>query len=275
MANLRFTGRNIADTGTISASPALVSTLPESHLQTQPRGEVARTTSAPASQEIKLTWAANQTANVLAIARHNFSTSATVRLYLYSDAAWTTGIYDSTALTAFATTGLNTSLDVHTDADFRGLKNYVHYFAEQTTIRSAKIVIADSGNADGYVEASRLLLAKYIETTYNPPYGGVGFTPDDASVQSEADDGSVVTEKRYKTRRLELDLQFVPDADLDDLLAFGRYQGLDKDFLVDLYPESATAKGLYQRGIFKLSQLPKVAPLVYGYSGAPMTFVEA
>lgn len=274
MANLRILTRNIADTAVITASPAMSSTLPVTNLgKPTERARTARTTSL-ASQDIKLAWASAQKANMIALPRHNLTTAATLRTLGYSDSAWTTGILDTTALTAFSTSGLNTDIDVHTERDFQHLKSSAQYFAEQTTMQSLIARIADAANPDGYMEANRLMIGKYFEVTYNPGHGVPDLTLMDASVMARADDGTQVVDKRWKGRRLVLNLDWIPDTDVDDLLALARYLGTDKETWVSLYPGAGGALELYNQMACRLVDSPTFNPHQYGLHRNTMTFEE-
>lgn len=274
MANLRILTRNIADTAVITASPAMSTTLPVTNLgKPTERGRTARTTSL-ASQDVKLAWASNQKANMVAITRHNLTTAATLRTLGYSDAAWTSGILDTTALTAFSTSGLNTDIDVYTERDFQHLKSSVQYFAEVTNLQSLIARIADAANPDAYMEANRLMVGKYFEVTYNPPFGSVELQQVDASVMGRADDGTQVVDKRAKWRRFTVRLDFVHDDDLDDLLALERYLGTDKETWISLYPGAGGAKELYNQMACRIVDSPSMNPNQVGVHANSITFEE-
>lgn len=261
MANLRFIIRNVIDGATLSASPAQVSdSLDEQNLKRQTeRGRVCRSTGL-ASQVLTATFSAAKIGAV-AFARHNWSTSATLKSVV-SNGGGT--LHDTGALSSWNTTGLDTDLDIHTETDFRHLKNTVQYFAEQSAATQLQCTIADAANADGYIEQTRWFAGQYFEVEYNPPHGDVVLTQMDASVGGRSDDGSHIVDKSYKARSLRLNLSFVTDTDLPTLLAMARYLGRDKEAFVDLYPGSATAKGLYNRMAFRLTDSPTFNPHQYG-----------
>lgn len=273
-AKLRILAKNIADDATITASPAMsLTNLGVGNLQDPKRGSIARSTSLT-DQEIKLTWGANQTANVLVLCRRNFTDAATRRLYLYSDAAWTTGIYDSTALDEVDGSVLPSPFSL-TELQFKGWLTSVLYFTEQTTIRSAKVVLSDGANADGYMEASRIMLGKYFETTYDPPQGGAALTPGSMSTQRRGDGGSLLSELRPPYRTLALDLFAIPDADYDDIVAIVQYLGMHRDCFVDLYPDDTGAKGFANRMQAKITDLGPFDPHTQGLHRLPIVFEEA
>lgn len=267
MANLRFLIANIVDDATLTADPAMVESGGLTRLNLQKATERARTarTTSLASQDVKLTWAANQTANTMWLARNNMTTAGTLQPRLYSDAAWTTNTYAPTASAAFVTSSLD-AIDSarYTERDFLHLKHTVIYFTERTDIRSAIARFVDAANADGYVEATKLLMGKYREVTYNPPVGNVELVQMDAGKGGRADDGSHIVDKSWKARRLTINLEHVPDADVTWLLAMARYLGLDKECAVDLYPEDTSAKGIYNRAIVRIVSAPGIGPTQYG-----------
>lgn len=277
MQKLRILARNIADTATITADPAMSTSLPVTNVQRPTsRGRTARTTST-ASQDIKLAWPSDQVANMVAWSFDNASTATpgTDRFLGYSGAAWATGIVDTTALTTFSTTGLDTTIDVSTEADFRLLKNRARYFTQVTTMESAILRLADASNPDGYRELQRLLIGKYHEFAYDPPFGGVELEVMDSGKGERAADGTHVVSKGYKARRLSLNLEFIPDEDLATVWAIARYLGKDRECWVSLYPEAGGVKELYNQMVCRLVAMPKFNPHFPGLHRGQFVFEES
>jgi len=278
MPNLRILARNIAETAELTESPAMVATLPGSNLQLPTERErVARTTSL-AAQDVKLAWPADQKANMRAGTRHNFTTAAYLRGLGYSTNDWTgSTIFDTGATAAaFSTAGLNTDIDIYTEADFRHLKNTAQYFTAVTNMESMICRWTDNSpaNADGYMQATKLFVGQYFETTYQPPYGGVELTTMDDSVGGRAHDGSLLVSKGWKARRLVLDLQFIPEVDLNDLLAIARYLGKDREAFISLYPGEGGVKELYNQMACRLIESPTFNPHFVGLHKTRLVFEE-
>lgn len=250
MANLRFIFRNLADEATVSASPALLTTLPEANLQYQERYKTARTSSL-ASQELRLSWASAQTIDTACVRLHNLTAAAQIAHPTYSDSAFTTAIDTNAAANCFGYTGFD-ALDVLTDADFRLLKNSSRDLTSRSTVQSMKFTITDAANPDGYFDVSRLFVGVRKEMAYNPPYGGVPLTFMDASTQGRMDDGSLVSDKRHKARRIELTQEWCSTADWNWLLAGLRRVGRDKDFWMSVFPGDGTYLEAYYQGTFKV-----------------------
>ena len=115
------------------------------------------------------------------LGRHSFSVGMTLCIYLYSDAACTIQIYDSTLLTIDSDTaggdkipwgpskfvwasnpwGLDNLAE-----EFSPKANYVHWITTPiSNVLSIKIVIDVPSTVD--IEIGRLIIGEYIEPTYN------------------------------------------------------------------------------------------------------------
>jgi len=262
VSNWRIIPRNLIDeAATAAASPSLLSTHPLSRVQQQGRA-TARTTGLT-TQVFTFTWSSNQTANAAVVALHNLRTAGTIRIEVFSDAALTVSLEDSTALAAFSTTGLSQlDVDDYLTSRLRGMKNFVFWFsATRTTIRGLRITFTDAANADGFMEVARFVMGKYFEATYNPPYAGEGLTLATLTGQVRADGGTLYSDRRadYRIERLQLDS--IPDAtDLAELKAIAGYLGKHKDFFFTFYPGVGGVKEVYHQGIFKFTELGALEP---------------
>lgn len=276
MANLRILAKNVVEDATATADPVLVATLPVTRLQMPTeRGYVARTTGL-ASQDFKLTWSSAQTMTMAALTRTNLTKDvATWRNLGYPTADWTGAAdYDSLAVTAFSSSPLS-ALNDYYSTDFAGMRNSVIYFAEESSIRSWITRLADAANADGYMEAHRLFLGQYLELQHNPPMGAVEMVPMDASKGDRTDDGTHHVTKLWRARRCSINLEYIEDeGDLAALLEIAQYVGTTREFWIDVYPESATAKGIYHRGAFRLVESPSFNPNFYGLHRSSLVFEE-
>lgn len=276
MAYIRFLFDNIVDAATVTADPAADSAFPVTNLQLATERERVFRSTSTAQQDVKLTWAANQIANVAWETRNNATTSGTRQPRLYSDAAWSVNTAAPTASAAFVTSGLDV-LDQNTylQPDFRHLKHSVVYFTERSDIRSMIWRMADAANPDGYHEATKLLIGKYRELTYNPQVGDVELTQMSGDSGSRADDFSHIVDVGGKARRLVLNLAYVhEDNDQKWLLALGRYCGTNKEFGIDCYPGDDSADGIYNRMVGRLVSHPTGGPVQYGVQRGTLVFEE-
>lgn len=273
MPNLRISFRNLADAATVTANPALLTTLPEANLQRQERYRTSRTTSL-ASQEYKFAWTSAQTINMIAMRLHNLTAAAQLAAPTYSDSAFTTAIDTNAAANCFAYTGLDAN-DVLTEADFRLLKNSARYLTSRSTVQSLKATVTDAANPDGYFDISRFWIGKYHEFAYQAPMGGVPLTFDDFGTQERAHDGSLISDKGAKARRIDLSHDFMPAADWAALLAGLRLVGKDKELWVSVFPENGTYLEPYYHGIFKVSDGGQFDLHKYGLAQTRITLIES
>ena len=255
IVNPRLLIKNLADYAAISASPSLIPSLLETYLQMPARNKTARTTSL-ASQDIKLSWAADQRVNMVALRYHNLTTSAQLRVRTYTDSAWTTGLIDNAAANCFAYTGLSDKVDL-LDPDFRIFKNSPRYFTLATNVRSMIITVIDPTNPDGYMDFSRLFVGEYWEFAYGAPYNNAPVSFGDMSVQGRSDSGNIVTDKRGRYVIAGINPEFITmAADYKELAAAAMSLGLSKDFWFSTYPKEGTILEMYNQNAYKFTSIP-------------------
>lgn len=273
VSNLRILFRNLinSDQGcTLTDSPTCVATLPVTNLQADTaRGKTARSSSL-LTQDFKATWSGgNQVANMSALTRHNLTVGDSMESLIYAGAAWTNNQYDSTALAAMSTSGTDTTYDTLTAADMAGYRNTVHYFSQVSNMQSAIARLAQFGsptaNADGYFEATRWFLGKYEALTYNPAQGGVTMDFMGLTKGAENDAGGWKTDKGARYRKLTINLELIPDAQIASIMGGIRYAGTDKEIFVSLYPGEGGQLELYHQFAGKIIEAPGFTPHTYGY----------
>lgn len=274
-SNLRFIFKNLADEAVISASPAFLSTKWVTRLQ-EPGRETGRTTSA-AAQDITLVWPAAQKISAAGLLGHNLTVDGTLRSRLYSDAAASTLISgaDTTALQAFDDAGLD-DLDDLTDPDFRGYKNSMQYFAaEYTTVRAAKLSIADAANPDGYFDARRIWVGRYREARYNPPYGGLSVKPSSKTVVGDLEDGGTWSDKKGDFRTFTINLNWIDEADRAAIFAGLRYVGRHREFYISAAHAIGGVEEIYYQGVVKCVNEPDLSESGVGLISAQLQLREA
>lgn len=277
--NLRLVPKNAADAATLTASPAVETSLPVSNLQNILRARIMRTTSA-AAQTISGTWGGTgYPVNMAAILRHNIESAGTWRVQLYSDAAWTTQIYDSGNVTAIDSLTLGeldwgvSPLGSGLYDAFLGQRNSAIYFPEVTAV-SFKITITDTGNSAGYIDVSRLWLGQYIAPAYNVSYG-LQLAWRDNTTQVRTDGGSLRSDGGQPWREIRFSLDALPEADRSAWSDVFRYAGRRLDVFVSVFPESG---GEIERDYMmaaKFSELPTTEKHVFQFYRAAVTLEEA
>lgn len=254
MAHLRICARNAIDGADLSASPAAESTLPVTNLQIPARARVWRSTSA-AEQVVSFDWnGAAYWLNFLALHRHNLEQAGTWRVQLYANADWTSEIYDSGTMEAFDTATLGT-LDFET-ADpngYAGQALLVDYFTN-VLAKSGKVTLTDTGNSDGYVEASYLFAGEYVEIEHNAT--GEALAWRDTSEQSRSDGGTLRSDTGVTHRELSVELPVIHPDDRGAVQDMIRYAGKRKPIFVAVYPEAGGEKERDYTLLGKLIELP-------------------
>ncbi len=240
--NLVICARNAIDDATMSASPDMVSTLPPSNLQLPARGRVARSVNAASAQDIKFTWnGAGYYLNFVILSRHNLDPGATWRLRLYSTTDWTGDlVYDSGDLTAIDGLTLG-ELDFGVDLlgagsfdSFLGQQFSVHYFTRLQAL-SGIVTVTNTGNAYGYLEASRLYAGDYLELVVNPQT--VEFAWEEDTDQSRSAGGSLRSDGKISYRTISAEVQFVDESQRSDLADQLRLAGRRKDVFLSVFPD--------------------------------------
>lgn len=238
MPNIRIITPNESDAAVLTAAPALVATLPQTNLQDQARERVARTTGLTA-QDIKGVLPSSKWVSALALTRHNLTSVATWRLRLYSDAAWTTLVYDSTAVPAVAAKSLG---DLEWGIDPLGASvftGWAHAFScmwfAPVIARSFIVTLADGANPAGYMEASRLFLGRYLDSLYNFEWG-LRLAWEEDTTQERTDGGTLRSDGVEPNRRMSFRLAWLSPTDRPKFLEWARRDGLRNDFFASGHP---------------------------------------
>jgi hypothetical protein len=166
----------------------------------------------PANTIVKGNFTIDRDIRGFVLPRHNLTTAATVRLQLYSDTAWNTQVYDSTALDAWSIFYPPGALnwghpDLWTGAlseeDRLGFKfDFLHVLSDQVVCKSFKVSISDAANPDGHVEFTRCFLAPGWQPERNMQYGAGVQWNDPSVIDRSPYSGVKWIDKRTKYRSL-------------------------------------------------------------------------
>ncbi len=246
MANIRMQTTFAGDLATLSASPAVAASMPVTNLLNMVRYRVMRTTGL-ADQQIKGTLASPALFSMMWLILCNLTGLATIRVQIYTDAAWTTLAYDSGVVAALQMRPLS---ELVWGVDPLGMTYYSGFAKANAGMyftpvggQSFTITISDPNNPAGFMEVSRLLMGGHFEFAYNPKYG-MKFGWDENTNQQRSDGGSLRSVARANFRKLSIDFSLLPDSDRHVLSDLYRNVGKIKDFLVSVYPGSG---GAYER----------------------------
>lgn len=262
MPNIRIITPNDGDSATLSVSPAVVSTLREQNLQSVERARIMRTTST-AAQTILGTWSGAKVISAVALTRHNLTSSATWRLKLYSDSAWTSLVYDSGEVIAVMPKALG---DLEWGVDELGaslFSDWDHAFSvmwiDPVTAGSFRLILTDASNPDGYFQASRLFIGRYLEPSLPFTYGTIECAWVDDSTQERTDGGTLRTDESEPYRRMSWSLDWLSVVDRPRFMEWARRDGKRSDVFVSAYPEQANALERDHSMAAKLIEAPRIS----------------
>lgn len=263
---------NVADAATLTASPAALAALPVSNLQKQTRGELWRSNATIENQHILGDLAGYQTVSALALVRHNLTSTASYRLRLYDGAGQSgTTLYDSGTVTLGGSLLGWGSFDWGTDP--WGTDNledwpvpYLVAWFDPVLALSFDLELDDSANADGYLQAARLVLGNYFEPEKNMSYG-LAMSWQEQSRQVRTEGGTLRTDERQAYRRFSFSLDWLTPAERATLLDKLRRAGLRNDLFLSCFPADTDAdRERDYAGLVKLTEAPAMnasLPAVY------------
>lgn len=199
------------------------SDLPQANLKNRRIARVARTTDASdGSFVITGDFGQLRPMRLVALVNHNFSTAATYRFRVFSDAGLTNVDYDSGVLPVFGVVYNELTADwdngnfwdlILSAEDRDGLTaTLIHVLDYQWTNQYFKLEIFDSTNLDGYLQAGRLFVGSGWIPIVNMDSGAsIGFDARDQI--DEAISGAEYFEKRRAPRIAKFNLPYMEDAE--------------------------------------------------------------
>lgn len=155
---------------------------PQANLQAMPLSKVARSLSlSPLDTVILATSDITRRVGLMALARHNLTLAATIRVRLYQDSAMTEQLYDSGVYEVWPEVYPYDTLEweddnywtgKYSDAELVGLTwLWLWWGGQDYMAAGVRIDIADPGNPVGYVQAGYLEIAGQYQVGLNFLYG--------------------------------------------------------------------------------------------------------
>lgn len=257
-ANLRMITPNESDDAVLTASPALVATLPVANLQDQTR-KVARSTSL-ATQHIYGNFNASKQVSSFALVRHNLTAAGTYRLKIYDGLNQTgTLVYDSGSIALGSPKGWGDfvwGVDPWGADSFSGWPSaFVALYFTAVTALSFDLQLDDPANTSGYMEAARLFIGPYIEPIKNFDWN-FDMHWDENSTQERTDGGTLRTDARAPFRRWTLSLPMLTQGERAQFANIFRKSGLRNDIFISCFAGQGGQKEIDYAGAVKLKQMP-------------------
>lgn len=282
MGNLLLLYDNQADAGFVTG-PA--SALPLTNLQNSELARVWRSADLDTENtKFNVTLPSIVLLRALILARTNATTAARTRYRAYNDADRTDMAYDSgwlqfAARALFGTLAwgdpeLWTGFVAQDDPDRP--PDLVHLLPQSGVAqRYWTIEVDDADNADGFFEASRLMMCRAFAPSINYAYGRNGLAFIDNTVRRPMLSGGKNTLRRINPRTETFGIDYLPDSE-----AFGgfydalRRSGFDRD--VYFIPDSDMAGIDLQRRAFlgTITQADAITQATFGHSAIGVTVEE-
>ena len=246
--NLRVIYNNVADSATTLSATSIASGYDISNTKKDTKGVVWRSANTITTATISLTWGSPQTLSAVILPYTNLSATATIRIKLYSDAAFATQILDTTDVIAVPAVLPNYyASSANYRYAFGGGTCARKYFTQTANCRSMTIEIKDTANTDTYLEVSRIIAGTYWSPTYNTEYGlSVGIS--DSSSKTRTQTGNLITDIGTSNKTLSFSLNYMTKNDRDTLFSIISTLGTKKSMYISLFPEDIepTKEQIYQ-----------------------------
>lgn len=276
---------NAIDDATLSVSPAAVTTLPVTNLQSNIRDRLWRSTSL-ASQVIEGNWAGNVRRlshfSLWPSGQASSLIGANVRLQIYSDLAMSSSVYDQT-WAFFTPTGPGWGDDpwgafewgVAYDDRTARLAPLSKWFTA-VNASAFRLTISNGGAVDTeYFEARRIVLGEYQQAPYN---GLTGMAPQWRS-NSEGQrtvGGSLRRLSRAKWRELRFDTVIQTDAERAQWSDIMHACDPSSEVVISIFPANASER--LERDFTVLGSLEALNPIVwenYEFHRLQLAFTES
>lgn len=200
----------------------------------------ARTTDTdPASTLFRATFGEGRPINVVAIASHNFTTNARIRVRLYAETSFTTLIYDTGLFFAWPDIFIQDELEWEYNNFWEGTiteqerRDYtplaVAIIPEMLFPLGILVEIFDESNPDGYVEFGRIFVAESFQPEKNMVYGAqIGY---DINTEIETTlDNTEYYDRKTPRRTTSFTLDALTEQEaISRLYIMQRTQGIDRE----------------------------------------------
>jgi len=274
-----FSRNNWADTASYIGG-SWAATLPLEHLKDRQVQRVARSNGVEATAtRFDVDLGALEPVRVAALVNHNLTQLATWRIRLSSDdpafaaTAWDSGVVDAwPELVPFGALdwGVFNWGQSLPEAEAAVLGGYaVQVLPEPVLCRYARVELFDGTNADGFLQAGRLVLADAFQPALGQRVGWQRRTVDPTRV-IETRGGQRWFDRRRKRQRVELEFQALSADERRIVDLFDRIAGIAGDILLVLDP--AAADELFRNTV--LGTLTELSPTFGAGAGAADHFAR-
>lgn len=229
----------VSDSLSLSATTA-ASGYPASNLITDKKLSTWRSTAITA-QTITATFSTSYDVNLVALAHHNLIASSTIRVRLYTLSADVSPIYDSGIITLSHVQPPPAGFDTNNSLSFGfGGGNYFCNLSDTYSIQKIIVIVASSGNPDGFIEIGRLLAGDAIissKVLYDAGFGYSGL-----STQTLSEAGQKTVERLPQSKSLSLSLSNLNATESTEISNLIRRNGSHTPVFISIFPLSEEQK---------------------------------
>jgi hypothetical protein len=239
MSNMRIVYDNSANRVTAITASTTAGSLAVESLLTDVKSQVWRSLQSNAT--LTLEWSTGQAVSMVGMPFCNFSSGALMRVRGYTDAVDAAPVFD-TGLRAAAPPAPFESLNwgsepLGVNAYAYGSASYATLWFAKSTVKKLVIDLDDSGNIQGYLEASRLVVGAHWEVTNNVEHGSVDVSIVEGSTHIRTDAGDLYTDRGTLHKTMSVSLSLMPNADRNTLWRIMRGNGLTTPVYMSVTPE--------------------------------------
>lgn len=239
--NMRIVSDIWSDDGTITASSAAGS-MTAAKLQNSQPSDVWRSTNATV-QTLSGNLGNLLSVSAFCLYNHNLDSAATIRVELATDSGFTNKLRDETISLGALDEGLGQGgLGTSGLGGFSGdswQQTFTISWFAPVLVQYWRITLTNTGNADGYLQAGRLILGRYWSPTLNLSYGyRMGWR--EQTQQRRTRGGALRSDTRPAYRVATGLLQWMDASEESTILDVQFFRGKRKDLLFSGYPEDGT-----------------------------------
>ena len=236
---LRVVYNNAANRGTVTAS-STAGTLVVANLLTDSKADTWRATGTSAT--ITTIYTTSELVSMVARPFCNLTSSATFRVKCYTNSGDVSPVLDTGVVLAAAPTPLgmwdwgNIPMGVNSYS-YGGASYGVIWFATQS-VKKVELIIADSTNPSGYIEASRLVMGAYWSPE-NDAELSPQWIPVEDSTHERSDSGDLRTDIGTLNKKLQITLPVMTAADRNTMMNILRGNGMSRPIYLSLFPQDS------------------------------------
>lgn len=235
--NLRVIYQNLADlsTTTITASTTAGVTS-VANLQKDAKSLIWRSTTTSAT--LTVAFGSSKVVRGVILPFTNLTSTATISVTVVGGSGYTTG---NVLACPYKQTDLwdSSYLPQGANSYAYGSGTYARvWFPAQQTCTGLSIVITDTNNTAGYVEASRLVVGDYWSPQYNTSFGLMA-APKSLSANMRTESGDLVTNRGIQYNTMSFDLTWLTPTDRAIFTKIMKANGINKGLLISLFPDAS------------------------------------